>query len=64
MIDTPLKGIKVVELARILAGPWAGQILTDLGAEVSRMNAEQPASLTFGNAVAGHQRPDRRTTDR
>ena len=26
---TPLAGIKVVELARILAGPWAGQVLAD-----------------------------------
>ena len=31
---TPLKGLKVVELARILAGPWIGQSLADLGAEV------------------------------
>ena len=29
----PLEGIKVVELARILAGPWTGQLLSDLGAE-------------------------------
>ena len=31
----PLTGLKVVELARILAGPWAGQIFADLGAEVA-----------------------------
>ncbi len=30
----PLAGVRVVELARILAGPWAGQVLADLGAEV------------------------------
>ncbi len=30
--EGPLRGIKVVELARILAGPWAGQTLADLGA--------------------------------
>jgi crotonobetainyl-CoA:carnitine CoA-transferase CaiB-like acyl-CoA transferase len=33
----PLEGLKVVELARILAGPWAGQILADLGADVVKV---------------------------
>ncbi len=37
--DPPLKGIKVVELARILAGPWAGQVLADLGAEVVKVES-------------------------
>lgn len=35
----PLAGLKVVELARILAGPWAGQTLADLGAEVIKVEA-------------------------
>ena len=38
---TPLAGIKVVELARILAGPWAGQTLADLGAEVVKVEAPE-----------------------
>ena len=37
----PLDGIKVVELARILAGPWSGQLLADLGAEVIKVESEQ-----------------------
>ena len=37
----PLAGLKVIELARILAGPWAGQTLSDLGCEVIKV--ESPA---------------------
>ncbi|WP_370286989.1 CaiB/BaiF CoA transferase family protein [Pseudooceanicola nanhaiensis] len=40
-MKTPLAGLKVVELARILAGPWAGQTLSDLGAEVITVEAPQ-----------------------
>lgn len=38
---TPLEGLKVVELARILAGPWAGQILADLGADVLKIESPE-----------------------
>lgn len=41
MNNAPLAGIKVVELARILAGPWAGQVLADLGAEVIKVESPE-----------------------
>lgn len=40
-MTTPLNGLKVVELARILAGPWAGQTLSDLGAEVIKVESPE-----------------------
>lgn len=57
--DPPLKGLKVVELARILAGPWAGQILADLGADVVKVESPGgddtrswgPPFLDYGNGT-------------
>jgi len=44
----PLAGLRVVELARILAGPWIGQTLADLGADVVIENFRVGGLRRFG----------------
>jgi crotonobetainyl-CoA:carnitine CoA-transferase CaiB-like acyl-CoA transferase len=54
----PLEGLKVLELARILAGPWAGQTLADLGADVVKVERPGAGDDTRGWGppfIAGEQ---------
>src|SRR6516162_2241180 len=56
----PLAGLRVLELARILAGPWAGQIFADLGADVVKVERKGAGDDTRGwgppfvEAAGGH----------
>ena len=42
MLPGALEGIRVVELASYISGPYAGMLLADLGAEVIKV--EEPAA--------------------
>ena len=55
---TPLDGIKVLDLSRVLAGPFSTMLLADLGAEVIKVENPDGGDLTrhWGTALPGGER--------
>jgi len=48
----PLRDLKVLDLSRVLAGPWASQLRGDLGADVVKV--ERPAENGKGGGLASY----------
>lgn len=53
-MDYPLEGIRVIDMSRVLAGPFAGRMLADLGAEVVKVEPpDQDVTRRWGKEIGG-----------
>lgn len=51
---SPLQGVKVLDMSRVLAGPFAGRMLCDLGADVVKLEPpEGDVTRLWGRKIAG-----------
>ncbi len=53
-MDAPLKGIKILDLTWVLAGPFATMVLSDLGAEVVKLERLKVGDISRGNGPHIH----------